>query len=211
MVERTFKSLKGYIRANIEDGLPFNQSVIEAIKAIRMSTTQTTKQTPFQLHYGRKPRNAITNMTNTGTCLLSDWKKTLNKYVSAQPDVLQTYTVHDGEGKLADYMIIDTYRKRRASVSNENFTPYTFAEKKNQRDALKNPFETKNLQTAIAETEHTVTTDKNRVLHKKLISGPIEFQPQKKKSNDEEAATRQGWNKCRQSGKLCRCCDCEAC
>ena len=107
-------------------------------------------------------------------------------------------------------MVVDTYRKRRASVS-KNFTPYTFAEKRNQRDALKNPFDTKNLQTAIAETEHTITTDKNRVLHKKLISCPIDFQPQKKKSNEEEAATRRGWNKCRQSGKFCRCCDCEAC
>ena len=83
--------------------------------------------------------------------------------------------------------------------------------KRNQRDALKNPFDTKKLQTAIAETEHTITTDENRVLHKKLISCPIEFQPQKKKHNDEEAATRRGWNKCRQSGKFCRCYDCEAC
>ena len=111
MVERIIKSLKGYVRANIEDGLIFSESVIEAIKAIRMSTNQTSKQTPFQLHHGRKPRNAITNSTNNDTCLLSNWKKTLTKHVSAQPDVLQTYTIHDGEGKLADYMVIDTYRK----------------------------------------------------------------------------------------------------
>ena len=155
MVERTIKSIKGYVRANIEDGLNFSESVIESIKAIRMSTNQTTKQTPFQLHHGRKPRNAITNLTNNDTCLLYDWKKALNKYVSAQPDVLQTYTIHDGDGNLADYMVVDTYRKRRASVSKANFTPYTFAEKKNQRDALKNPFETKNLQTAVAETTYS--------------------------------------------------------
>ena len=67
--------------------------------------------TPFQLHFGRKLRTPITNMIGHPACLLSDWKKTLTNYVLAQPAELQIFTIHDSDGKLAEYLVFNESRK----------------------------------------------------------------------------------------------------
>ena len=64
-----------------------------------------------------------------------------------------------------------TPRKLKCDVSNN--LPYKFLEKKKQN---KNKFEGEydtNPQTAVAETEHTITTDTNKIIHKKRISKPL--------------------------------------
>ena len=57
---------------------------------------------------------------------------------------------------------------------NTNY-PFTFFEKTYTKSSLGNKFSNKP-QIAISGTKHTVTTDKNKSLHRKLISNPIPFQ-----------------------------------
>ena len=85
LVERTIRTIKSLTRANLEDNLTFEESVNKAIKTIRQTQHSTLKMTPFQLHYGRKPRTPITNLIGQPNCLLTNWKKTLTNYILAQP------------------------------------------------------------------------------------------------------------------------------
>ena len=61
LVERTIRTIKDLIRANLQDGLSFQHSLMVAIKTIRMTPNSRLKLTPFELHKGRKPRTPITN------------------------------------------------------------------------------------------------------------------------------------------------------
>ena len=65
------------------DGLLFEEGLNLAIKTIRQTPHSKLNMTPFQMHFGRKPRTAITNLIGRPECLLSNWKKTLTNYVSA--------------------------------------------------------------------------------------------------------------------------------
>ena len=117
LVERKIRTIKSLTRANLEDNLTFEESVNKAIKTIRQTQHSTLKMTPFQLHYGRKPRTPITNLIDQPNCLLANWKKTLTNYILAQPAELQVFTIHDSDGELADYLILNESRKRGQSVS----------------------------------------------------------------------------------------------
>ena len=119
LVERTIRTIKSLTRANLEDGLTFEEDVTRAIKTIRQTMHSTPKMTPFQLHYGRKPRTPITNLIGQPACLLTDWKKTISNYVLAQPAELQVYTIQDSGGELADYLVLKESRKRGRSVSGD--------------------------------------------------------------------------------------------
>ena len=101
------------------DGLTFEEGVQLAIKTLRQTPHTKLNMTPFQMHYGRKPRTAITNLIGQPQCLLSNWKKTLTKYISAQTSELQVFTINDSEGEMADYLILNKSRKRARSVSLE--------------------------------------------------------------------------------------------
>ena len=95
------------------DGLTFEEGVKLAIKTIRQTPHSKLNMTPFQMHYGRKPRTAITNLIGRSECLLSNWKKTLTNYVSAQPTELQMFTINDSEGEMADYLILNDSKKKK--------------------------------------------------------------------------------------------------
>ena len=90
LVERTIRTFKSLTRANLEDGLTFEESVARAIKTIRQTPHNTLKMTPFQLHHEQKPRTPITNLIGQPTCLLADWKKTLTKNILANRKFLQS-------------------------------------------------------------------------------------------------------------------------
>ena len=45
---------------------------------------------------------------------------------------------------------------------------------KNKKNSLNSKFKNK-IQTAISGTKHTITTDKNKTIHRKLISNPLPF------------------------------------
>ena len=166
MVERTIRTIKSLTRAHLEDGLTFEESVARAIKTIRQTPHNTLKMTPFQLHHGRKPRTPITNLIGQPTCLLADWKKTLTNYILAQPAELQVFTVHDSDGELADYLVLNESRKRGRSVRG-NFKSYQFFEKETKPNVMKCRFKNNKILTAANETKHTITTTDGKVIHKK--------------------------------------------
>ena len=196
LVERTIRTIKSLTRANLEDGLTFEESVARAIKTVRQTPHNTLKMTPFQLHHGRKPRTPITNLIGQPTCLLADWKKTLTNYILAQPAELQVFTVHDSDGELADYLVLNESRKRGRSVG-DNFESYQFFEKETKPNAMKCRFKTNKILTAANETKHTITTTDGKVIHKKLPSNPLKFQPAKK---TEEP--RKPTNRCTRCGRF---------
>ena len=178
------------------DGLTFEEGVNLAIKTIRQTPHSKLNMTPFQMHFGRKPRTAITNLIGRPECPLSNWKKTLTNYVSAQPTELQMFTINDSEGEMADYMILNDSKKRTRSVSRE-FKQYQFFEKENKPIAMKCRFKTNKMLTAVNETKHTITTSEGKVIHKRLASKPIKFQLSKK---PEEK--RKQTNRCIRCGKF---------
>ena len=58
LVERTIRTIKSFTRANMADGLTFEDSVQLAIRTIRQTPHSRLKTTPFQMHLGRRPRTA---------------------------------------------------------------------------------------------------------------------------------------------------------
>ena len=190
-VERTIRTIKSLTRANMADGLTFEEGVKLAIKTIRKTPHSKLNMTPFQMHYGRKPRTAITNLIGRSECLLSNWKKTLTNYVSAQPTELQMFTINDSDGEMADYLIFNDSKKRNRSVSKE-FKQYQFFEKENKPNAMKCRFKTNKILTAVNETKHTITTSDGKIIHKKVSSKPIKFQLPKKPEEKKKQTNRCG-------------------
>ena len=178
------------------DGLTFEDSVQSAIKTIRETPHNRLKMTPFQMHFGRKPRTALTNLIGKPDCLLSNWKRTITNSISAQPTELQNVIINDSDGEMTDYLVLNEAKKRGRSVSRD-FKSYQFYEKENKPKSMKSGFKTNKILTAVAETDNTVTTSEGRVLHQKLASKPLKFQTSRK-PEDQRRAT----NRCRRCGKF---------
>ena len=164
------------------DGLKFEDSVQLAIKTIRQTPHSRLNMTPFQMHLGKKPRTALTNIIGKPECLLSNWKKTLTNCISAQPTELQVVTINDAEGEMADYLVLNDTRTRNRSVGRE-FKKYQFLEKENKPNSMKCGFKTNETLTAITETDYTVTISDGGTIYKKLASKPLKFQPQGNQTN----------------------------
>ena len=73
-------------------------------------------------------------------------------------------------------MTFQQTQKQTGLVSMNKFEyPFKFYEKNYKKRSLDSKFKNK-MQTAISGTDHTVTTNKNEVIHRKLISNPLPFQ-----------------------------------
>ena len=178
------------------DGLTFEESVKLAIKTIRQNPQSKLNMMPFQMHFWHKPRTAKTNIIGRPVFLQSNWKNTLTNYVLAQPTELQMFAINGSEGEMADYMVINDWKKKPRSVSRE-FKQYQAFEKENKANAMKCRFKSNKMLTAVKETKHTVTTSKGKIIHKKLESKPIKFQL----SNKSEEK-RKPTNRCIRCGKF---------
>ena len=117
------------------DGLTFEESVQLAIKTNRQTPYSRLKMTPFQMHLGRKPRTALTNLIDKPECLLSNWRRTLTNYILAQPTELQVVTINDAEGEMADYLVLNETKKKGRLVS-KDFKNYQFYEKENKPNSM---------------------------------------------------------------------------
>ena len=202
LVERMIRTIKSLTRANMADRLIFEDSVQLAVETIRHTPQSRLNMTSSQMHLGRKPGTALTNLIGKPECLLSNWKRTLTNYTSAQPTELQVVTINDSEGEMADYLVLNHTRKRGRSVS-RNFKKYQFYEKEKKPNSMKCGFKTNNVLTAVKETDHTVTTSEGRITHKKLASKLLKFQTSR--NTDEQ---RRAINRCRKyvkisSGEFC--------
>ena len=143
------------------------------------------KLTPFELHHGRKPRTELTKVVKDGKSFLSDWTE-LSVLAEKKPKI-PIYVSRNEEGDVTNYLVmaktkaeekaVDKQPKKKNSVSE---FPFKFVEKKYNRKSLEGKFQTE-IQTAISGTEHTITTDCGKVIHRKHISGPLVFQTEKKK------------------------------
>ena len=93
-------------------------------------------------------------------------------------------------------MALNDSKKKTRSMS-QNFKEYKSYEKEDNLNAMQCRFESNRILTAVKETEHTVITADGNVIHKKLASTPLNFQPSKK---SEEA--RKPANRCRRCGRF---------
>ena len=180
----------------MEDGLTFEESVQLAVKTIRQTPHSKLNLTPFQLHFRRKLRTATTNMIGQPSCRLSNWKKIVTNFISAQPTELQVITIHDSDGEMADYLVLNENKKRPRSVS-QNFKLYQFSKKEYKLNAMKCRFKVNKTLTAVQETGHTITTADGKIIHKKLASNPRKFQPPRKPEESRKPTSR-----CRRCGKF---------
>ena len=131
------------------------------------------------MHFGRKPRTAITNMIGQPSCLLSIWNKTVTKYISAKPTERQVFTINDSDGEVPVYFVLNENKKRSRSVS-QNFKQYQFYEKEDKPNAMKCRFKSTKTSTAVRETGHTISTADGKIVDKKLASNLLKLQPPKK-------------------------------
>ena len=161
LVERGIKTLKDLMRTNLEDKCNLNDALYQSLMVMRMTIHSKTKETPFERHYGRKPRTELTSYLNLPT--------DKNDYASAQPETLQVYSFNNGRGGY-DQLIMKSPRQLKCDVSNN--LPYKFLEKKQNKNKFESEYDT-NPQIAVAETKHTITTDTNKIIHKKRISKPL--------------------------------------
>ena len=73
-------------------------------------------------------------------------------------------------------MTFSQTKKPTNTVSTNKFNyPFKFYEKNYKKNSLDSKFKNK-IQTTVSATEHTITTDKNNVIHRKLISNPLHLQ-----------------------------------
>ena len=142
---------------------------------LRFTTHSELQKTPFELHFGRKPRTKLTNLKNA---------------ISADSKDLSVYITRSSTGEITDHLVMPKkkttdpkYRrgmtfsqtKKPPNTVSTNKYPFSFYEKNHKTNSLGSKFSNK-LQTAISGTKHTVTTDKKKVIHRKLISNPLPFQ-----------------------------------
>ena len=80
------------------------------------------------------------------------------------------------EPKYKRGMTFSQTKKPTSAVSKNKFEYFfKFYEKKYKKGSMGSKFKNK-MQTAVSGTKHTVTTDKNKTVHRKLISNPLPFQ-----------------------------------
>ena len=152
------KRRKDLMRTNLEDNCNLNEALYRSLLVMRTTIHSKIKESSFERHYGRKPRTELTNYLNLPT--------DNNDFISPQPETLQVYSSNNGRGGY-DQLIMKTLRKLKCDVSN-NF-PYNFLETKQNKNKFESEYQSEP-QTAVAGTKHTITTDTNRILHRKLVS-----------------------------------------
>ena len=178
LVERIIQSLKNLILTNLEDELNLRESINKALCVLRFTKHSETKKTPFEIQFERAPRTRLTN---------------LEIAVSVDSKDLSVYVTRNKAGDITDHFVMSkkktvepkfrrgmtfsqTKKPPMNTVSTNKFNyPFKIYEKNYKKNSLDSKF--KNIiQTPVSGTKHTVTTDKKRVIHRKLIPNPLPFQ-----------------------------------
>ena len=213
LVERTIQSLKNLIKANLEDTQNLRESLNKALYVLCFTTDTERKKTPFEQHFGRKPRTKLSNLKNA---------------ISVDSKELSVYITRTSTDEITDHLVMSKkknidpkYRRRMTFTQNKKPSntvsngkncnyPFTFYEKAHTKSSLGSTFENKP-QTAIYGTKHTITTDKNKTIHRKLISNSIPFQnttTPTKRINTRQSTEKPSCSKTNEDGtitcNLCR-------
>ena len=75
VAERALQTLKNLIIANMEDGIGITESINRALRVMRFAIHTGLKITPFEIHYGRKPRIELSNIVKDGKTYLYNWSE----------------------------------------------------------------------------------------------------------------------------------------
>ena len=87
------------MKTNLEDECILNDALYHSLMVMRMTIHSKTKETPFERHYGRKPRTELSSYL--------DFPTDKSDYVSAQPETLQVYSFNNRRGGY-DQLIMKT-------------------------------------------------------------------------------------------------------
>ena len=174
MVERTIQSLKNLILANLEDDQNLRKCQQSTI--CRFTVHSETKRTPFELHFGRTPRIKLSNLRNS----ISVDSKDLSVYITRNSAGEITEHLVMSKKKMAEPkykrgMTFSQPKKPTSSVRTNKFESFKFYEKNYKKGSTESKFKNK-IPSDVSGTKHTVTTDKNKTIHRKLISNPLPFQ-----------------------------------
>ena len=112
---------------------------------MRTTVHSSVNESPFERHYGRKPRTEIHNYSNI--------YPNKQNFVSAKSETLKVYIFSNWSGK-NDQMVMKALKKLKEGVSGT--FPYQVLEKKQNRNKLESMYDQKP-QTAKAGTNHTIT------------------------------------------------------
>ena len=175
LVERTIQSLKNLTKINLEATENLRESLNKALCVLRFTIHSETKKTSFDLHFGREPGTKSSNL------------KIANSVDSKD---LSVFITRNSAGEITDHLVMSkndpkyrrgmTFTKKQkpsntVSIEKNTNYPFTFFDKAHTKCSLGSKFKNISL-IAVSGTKHTVTTDKNKILHRKLVSNPIPFQ-----------------------------------
>ena len=163
LIDQGVRTLKENLLTNIKAGEPLGRALDLALNVMRNTPHTRLRKSAFELHFGRGSNTEWSNMLK-----LDKTKSITNDSISARPDTLQVYTF-SGDGGSSDQLPMKQKRKGAKTVSKY---PFQFFEQKKQKGKFENPY-SEILQTAVTGTKHTVTTLDNKIIHRKLISKPI--------------------------------------
>ena len=128
--------------------------------------------------FGRKPGTKLSNLNN----IISDDSKDLSVYITRNSageirDHLVMAKKKNNDPKYRRGMTFTQNKKQSNTIKNNRNSnyPFTFFEKAHTKSSLVSKLDNKP-QTTVSGTIHTITTDKNKIIHSKLFSNPIPFQ-----------------------------------
>ena len=191
LVERTIQSIKNLILANPEGEINIRESVNGALYVLRFTIDSDTKKTPFEILFGREPRTKLSKLKNAVSLDSKDFSVYITRISAGEiTDYLAMPKKKTVNQKFRRGMTFQQTKKPTGSVSMNNFEfLFKFYEKNCKKESLHSKFKNK-IQTAISDTDHTVTTNKNKILDRKLISNPLPF-PQTITAPTKRITTRQ--------------------
>ena len=115
------------------------------------------KRTPFELHYGRKPRTELTNIVKDGKTCFSDWSE-ISISAPNKPKI-PIYVGRDADGEITNHVVMARSKTEEKqanegpkSPKKENSVsyPFKFVEKNSNKKSLEGRFQNK-IQTAMTE------------------------------------------------------------
>ena len=168
--------MKNLILTNLEDDIHLRESVNRALYVLRFTIHSETKKTPFEIHFGREPRTKSSNLKMLFQQTQKSSRSTLPETRQEKTDHLVMSKKKTVYPKYKRGMTFQQTKKPTGSISINKFEyPFKFYEKNYKKGSLESKFKNRT-QTEVSGTEHTVTTSKNKTIHRKLISKQLPFQ-----------------------------------
>ena len=169
-VERNLRTLENHIKTYLIEDNNFRKAVNRATRVLRFTISKSTGATPFEIHFGRKPRNIFSNLIdleNDGKGIIENVYDLQGNHLAQnqyEADQLRRHVFNRTHGKSAsEEDLTKEIQKRKVRPQIQFFVP-----KNRKHTSLSSKFEIR-LRAATAETDHTVSDGKT-TFHKKDIA-----------------------------------------